>query len=167
MFSPICQQSISSQVLGSREKKSFLPGSEVDGGVEAMLVWLRQWQYVMSCWSCSFSNLDASLVPPCLLLNEISLCIQCSAVQQVRFHISWQYLLMSQRESHFPRKPRHVIMKCFAGFASLIFCFLVSPDICDYTLVTSQFEQTQEKPESSGAALSKQLWPACLPKVFQ
>lgn len=166
MFSPICQQSISTQVLGSREKKSFYQALRwMDGGTEAMLAWGSG---SMSCHVGATPSAAATLVPlvpPCLLLTEISLCIQCSAVEQVRFHISWQCLVISQRESCFPRKPHHVILKCFCR-TCLIDTLHVSPQICDYILVSSHFEQAQEQPESSGAALSKQPWPACLPNMF-
>lgn len=63
------------------------------------------------------------LVLPCLLLAEISLYIQCSSVEQVRFHISWQYLVTSQRENCFPSKPHPKILKCFAELASVILCW--------------------------------------------
>lgn len=123
MFSPICQQSFSTQVPGSRERKSFYHA----------LRWMAgQRQCWSACGSGSMSRHAGAippatatlmlLFPPCLLLTEISFCIQCSAVEQVRFHVSWQYLVMSQRDSYFPRKPPHVSLKCIAELASPILC---------------------------------------------
>ena len=164
MFSPICQQSISKQVLGSRERKSIYHALRWMAGQQQY--WLACGSSSMSCHVGSIPSATASLMllfPPSPLLTEISLCIQCSVMGWVRFHIScqcWVYLVISQRESYFPRKPpRELEILCRTCLTNT---FLVSPETCYYLLASSRFEQTQERPESSGAALSKQLWPACL-----
>lgn len=164
MFSLICQWSISTQVLGSREKKRLLPGSEVDGGAEAMLVDLRQWQFVMSCWSYSFSNLDASC--SCLPSTGWNFSLhtkQLYGAGEIPHLLTISGYLPKRKLLSKETSPRDLEMLCRTCLTDTL---LVSPEIYDYILVSSQFEQTQEKPESSGAALSKQPWPACLPNMF-
>lgn len=124
IFSPICQQSISKQVLGSRERKSIYHILRWKVGQKQY--WLACGSSSMSCHVGSIPSATASLMhlfPPSPLLTEISLCIQCSVMGWVRFHIScqcWVYLVISQRESYFPRKPPHVSFKFFAELASPI-----------------------------------------------
>lgn len=129
--------------------------------------WLAYGSSSMSCHVGSIPSATASLMflfPLSPLLTEISLCIQCSVKGWVRFHIScqcWVYLFISLKKKLLPKEtsPRELEIFCRTCLTST---FLVSPEICYYLLAFSHFEQTQEKPESSGSALSKQLWPACL-----
>lgn len=163
MFSPTCQQSVSKQVLGSRGRKKIYHA----------LRWMAgQKQYWLVCGSSTMSSHVGSiplatslmfLFPPTPLLTEISLCIKCSVMGWERIHIFcqfWFYLVISQIESCFPRKPPPVSLK--AGRPCLTYTFLVSPEICYYLLASSHFEQTQEKPVWSWAALSDQVGLASL-----
>lgn len=124
MFSPICQQSISKQVLGSRERKSIYHALRWMAGQKQY--WLACGSSSMSCHVGSIPLATASLMllfPPSPLLTEISLCIQCSVMGWARFHVScqyWVYLVISQRESYFPRKPLHMSLKFSAELASPI-----------------------------------------------
>lgn len=55
MFSPICQQSISTQVLGSREKSFYHALRWMVGQRQCWLA-CGSGKYILSCWSYSFSN---------------------------------------------------------------------------------------------------------------
>lgn len=122
------------------------------------------WQhYILSCWTQPFSSsqLDADS-PSSPLLTEISLCKQCSVMRWVRVHVSsWVYLIITQRESYFPRrlKPSHGLeILCRTCFISTSH---VSPAMC-HLHASSSFRQTQENPEGSVVAIYKKLWLACL-----
>lgn len=103
MFSPICHQSMSKQVFGSRENKSTYHALRWTVGQKQY--WLAYGSSSMSCHVGSIPSATASLMflfPPSPLLTEISLCIQCSVKGWVRFHIScqcWVYLFISQKKA--------------------------------------------------------------------
>jgi len=109
MFSSVCQQSIRKHILGSRERKSIHHALRWMAGREQY--WLAWGSSSTSCHVGSIPSATASLMllfHPSALLTEISLCIQCSVTGWVRFHICcqcWVYVVISQRESYFPRKP--------------------------------------------------------------
>lgn len=151
MFSPICQQSISTQVLGSREEKSFY---------QALRWWWGRssagWLEAVEICHVTLELLLQQQPPWCLLFLP--------AFYWLKFLFAYNAVLWSRWDSTSPdniwlspkRKllskktsPCDPEMLCRACLADTL---LVSPEICDCILVC--FEQTQEKPGSSGAALS-------------
>lgn len=146
MFSPICQQSISTQVLGSREEKSFYQalrwwwGRSSAGWLEAVEIC-----HVMSRWSysSSSSHLDASCSsPPSTDWNFSLPTMQCCGAGEIPHLLTISDYL--QRESCFPRKPHHVILKCFAEVASLILCLYHQKSVIASLFALSRLRRSQE-----------------------
>lgn len=166
MFTPICQQSVSKQVLGSRGRKK----------IYHVLRWMAgREQYWLVCGSSSMSSHVGSipsstaslmfLFPPTPLLTEISLCIKRSVMGWETIHVScqfWFYLVISQIESCFPRKPPPVSLKFFAEIASPILSLSHQKSV-----ITSLLPHTLSRLRRSqnGVGLpsqTKQVWPACI-----